>query len=120
MAAIGLSLNSISQNTADIFIKNARIFDGTGNPWYYGNIAIRDGKIFMVGKLYDVKATKTIDASGMVVAPGFIDVHTHIEGEEAENPTADNFILDGVTTVVTGNCGSSVSDMKKYFHRLDS
>ena len=74
----------------------------------------------MVGKLYDVKATKTIDASGMVVAPGFIDVHTHIEGEEAENPTADNFILDGVTTVVTGNCGSSVSDMKKYFHRLDS
>ncbi len=51
----------------------------------------------------------------MLVTPGFIDVHTHIEGEEFNNPTANNFILDGVTTVVTGNCGSSNVNVKKYF-----
>ncbi len=63
---------------------------------------------------------KTIDATGLVIAPGFIDVHTHIEGDEKKTPTADNFIYDGVTTVITGNCGSSEVDLKKYFNMLDS
>src|SRR4051812_30879475 len=96
-----------AQDKADILITNGRILDGTGNSWYYGDVAIRDGKILKTGSLHNITATRTIDAKGMIVCPGFIDVHTHIEGEEFKNPTADNFILDGVTTVVTGNCGAS-------------
>jgi len=65
-------------------------------------------------------AAKTIDAKGLIVAPGFIDVHGHIEGGIFERPTADNYIFDGVTTVVTGNCGGSADDLQKFFARVDS
>src|SRR5687768_5109897 len=92
-----------AQQQADIVIRNGRIVDGTGNSWMYGDISVKDGKIAAIGKLSNVTAVKTIDAKGLIIAPGFIDVHTHIEGEERTNPTADNFIYDGVTTVVTGN-----------------
>lgn len=109
-----------AQQTADILIKNGRILDGTGNSWYYGDVAIANGKIIYTGKPSNINSVKIIDAKGRIVAPGFIDVHTHIEGDEVKTPTADNFILDGVTTVVTGNCGSSRSDVKKYFNYLDS
>ncbi|RYZ58674.1 MAG: D-aminoacylase, partial [Chitinophagaceae bacterium] len=115
---IGTSLGA--QVRADVVIRNGRILDGTGNSWYRGDVAIKDGKILKTGNLVNVQATKTIDARGMIVAPGFIDVHTHIEGDEVKNPTADNFIYDGVTTVVTGNCGSSQTDMARYFRQLDS
>lgn len=104
----------------DIFIKNGKIIDGTGNSWYYGNIAIKDGKIVQIGRNVNVQAKKTIDATGLIVAPGFIDVHTHLEGDEEKDPTAANFIYDGVTTVVTGNCGSSNIDIGKYLHWIDS
>lgn len=105
---------------ADVLIKNGKILDGTGNSWTYGDIAVKDGKIVAIGKLTGWAAAKTIDATGLIVAPGFIDVHTHIEGEEKKQPTADNFIYDGVTTVVTGNCGGSNVDVRKYFSMLDS
>lgn len=105
---------------ADIIIRNGKIIDGTGNSWYYGDVAIKDGRIVKIGKLNSLVADKEIDATGMFVSPGFIDVHTHIEGDEAVNPAATNFIYDGVTTVVTGNCGSSMVDLKKYFTMLDS
>ncbi len=111
--------NSIAQ-TADILIINARILDGTGNSWYRGSVAISGGKITKIGNTGSITAAKTIDANNMIVSPGFIDVHTHIEGEEFKNPTAENFILDGVTTVVTGNCGSSNADIKKYLWQIDS
>jgi N-acyl-D-amino-acid deacylase len=114
------SLHLVGQSQADILIKNGRILDGTGNSWFYGSIAIKDGKIIKIGRFEDIPATRIIDAKQMIVAPGFIDVHTHIEGDEARNPTANNFILDGVTTVVTGNCGSSNVDIKKYLARIDS
>ncbi len=109
-----------AQRTADLLIKNGRIIDGTGNSWFYGDVAIQSGKIIAIGKLSNYTATRIIDAGNLIVAPGFIDVHTHIEGEEIKNPTADNFILDGVTTVVTGNCGGSRVDIKKYFSLIDS
>ena len=104
----------------DVLIKNGKIIDGTGNSWHYGNIGIWNGKIYAIGKLEGANAIKTIDAKGLIVAPGFIDVHAHIEGDEWEVPTADNFIYDGVTTVITGNCGGSNLDVRKYFQRLDS
>ncbi|GAC1438369.1 MAG: amidohydrolase family protein [Sediminibacterium sp.] len=106
--------------SADILIKNGRIIDGTGNPWYYGDVAVKDGKILKTGRLAQWQAAKIIDATGLVVAPGFIDVHTHIEGDEKKNPQASNFIYDGVTTVVTGNCGLSEVNIGRYFSMLDS
>jgi len=109
-----------AQTGVDILIKNGRILDGTGNSWKYGDVAIKDGKIFKIGNLININAAKVIDAKGMIVCPGFIDVHTHIEGDELKTPTADNFIHDGVTTVITGNCGSSNIDIKKYLERIDS
>lgn len=104
----------------DVLIKNGKIIDGTGNSWYYGNVALKDGKIMAIGKLPDVTAVRIIDAKGLIVAPGFIDVHGHIEGGVFERPTADNYIYDGVTTVITGNCGGSAEDLKRFFGRLDS
>src|SRR5690606_31665984 len=65
-------------------------------------------------------ASVVIDATGLIVAPGFIDVHTHIEDDEDKDPTAASFIYDGVTTVVTGNCGTSHTDIGKYLSWLDS
>jgi N-acyl-D-amino-acid deacylase len=105
---------------ADILIKNGRIIDGTGNSWVYGDIAIRNGKIVQTGRLSHWQANRIIDASGLVVASGFIDVHTHLEGEEKKVPEAANFIYDGVTTAVTGNCGSSNTNLGHYFAMLDS
>jgi len=109
-----------AQQHFDVIIKNGKIVDGTGNPGYIGDVGIIKDKIIRIGDLSQSTADKTIDASGLIVAPGFIDVHTHIEGDEKTTPTADNFIYDGVTTVITGNCGSSNIDIKKYFKFLDS
>src|ERR1044071_9647910 len=106
-------------NVIDIIIRNGKILDGTGNSWYYADVAVKDGRIIKIDELTGLTATREIDATGMYVSPGFIDVHTHIEGDETANPTADNFIYDGVTTVVTGNCGSSVTDFNSYFSMLD-
>ncbi|MFC4231309.1 amidohydrolase family protein [Parasediminibacterium paludis] len=105
---------------ADILIKNGKILDGTGNSWYYADVAVTNGKIVAIGKLTTYTASQTLDAKGLIVAPGFIDVHTHCEGDEKKNPLANNFLLDGVTTVVTGNCGSSNTNLAAYFALLDS
>jgi len=110
----------LAQQHFDIIIKNGKIVDGAGNPAFDGDVGIVKNKIISIGELSKSKAGKIIDASGLIVAPGFIDVHTHIEGDEKTTPTADNFIYDGVTTVITGNCGSSNTDIRKYFKFLDS
>lgn len=104
----------------DLVIINGKIIDGTGNSWYYSDVGVNDGKIAFIGKLENAQATRTIDAKGLIVSPGFIDVHTHIEGSEIRIPTAPNFILDGVTSVVTGNCGGSSLDIAEYFKKVDS
>src|SRR6185437_8971384 len=109
-----------SQQHFDIILKNGKIIDGAGNPWFYGDVGIVKDRIVKIGDLSDSKAGQMIDATGLVIAPGFIDVHTHIEGDEKKTPTADNFIYDGVTTVITGNCGTSNINIKKYFTFLDS
>jgi N-acyl-D-amino-acid deacylase len=104
----------------DLLITNGKIVDGTGNSWYYGDVAIKDDKIIAIGKLDSFKAIRRIDVNKQVIAPGFIDVHTHIEGDELLHPEASNFIYDGVTTVITGNCGSSELPIGNYLKRLDS
>ena len=117
--AILLSPYLFAQN-ADYIIRNGKLMDGTGNNWQLKNIAIVNNKIVAIGNLTNWKATKEIDAKGLIVSPGFIDVHAHIEGSEVKNPLATNFIYDGVTTVITGNCGGSADNMKTYFDYIDS
>lgn len=112
--------SNAQQPECDLLLTNGKIIDGTGNNWYYGNVAIKDGKILKVGREVDLRAKRVIDATGLVIAPGFIDVHTHIEDDEVKDPTAASFIYDGVTTVVTGNCGLSNVDIGKYLHWIDS
>ncbi len=104
----------------DILIRNGKILDGTGNSWFYGDVAVKDGKIVEVGRGLNYSYRRLIDATGMIVSPGFIDVHTHIEEDERKHPTAENFIYDGVTTVVTGNCGSSNTEVGTYLDWIDS
>jgi len=105
---------------ADILITNGRIVDGSGNSWTRGDIAIKDGKIIRLGRLAGMPAGRTIDARNRIVAPGFIDVHAHVEFGLFETPTTDNFIYNGVTTVITGNCGGSADSLKEFFTRIDT
>ncbi len=114
------SLQVSAQDTADVLIQHGKIIDGTGNPWYYGDVAVKNGKVYKTGNVGDLPAKKIFDAAGLIVAPGFIDVHTHIEDDEVKNPYATNFVADGVTTVITGNCGISRVDLGAYFKMLDS
>jgi N-acyl-D-amino-acid deacylase len=116
-------INLHAQTIPDIAIINARILDGTGNSWYWGALTISNGKIVQIIKgrfTPTISANRTIDAKGMLLAPGFIDVHAHIEGGIFERPTADNYIYDGVTTVVTGNCGGSADDIAQFLGKIDS
>src|SRR5437667_4663273 len=103
----------------DLLIRNARVADGSGNPWYRGDIGIRNGRIAAVGELLHASATRTVDAKERVAAPGFIDVHTHVEGGVEKVPGGDNYVMDGVTTVVTGNCGGSESNLDAWFRGLE-
>ena len=91
---------------ADTIIKNGYIFDGSGNPWFYGDVSITDGIISKVGNVSE-SARNIIDAKGLAVAPGFIDMHTHSDTALPVNPFAESKIRQGVTTEVTGNCGNS-------------
>jgi len=103
----------------DWLFRNARVVDGTGNPWFHADVAVVDGRIAAVGLLQNAGAERIVDASGLTLAPGFIDVHTHIEGTIMEVRFGGNFVFDGVTTVVTGNCGSSKTDLAEWFSGLE-
>jgi N-acyl-D-amino-acid deacylase len=102
----------------DIVITNGRIVDGTGNPWFKADLGIRNGKIVAIGKLELFEAREVIYAQNKIVSPGFIDVHMHIEESILTNPKAENFLFDGVTTGITGNCGSSRVDLDEFFREL--
>lgn len=104
----------------DLLIRNARVVDGSGNPWFRADIAVAQGRIAAVGQLNGKTADRVIDAADRVAAPGFIDVHTHVEAVVEKVPRGDNFLLDGVTTMVTGNCGGSRPDLGEWFRRLDT
>jgi N-acyl-D-amino-acid deacylase len=90
----------------DLLITNGRIVDGTGNPWFYGDVAVRGDRIVGVGRVPDGKAKRTIDAKGLVVSPGFIDMHSHSDFLLLEDGHAQSKIRQGVTTEILGE-GSS-------------
>lgn len=103
----------------DLIITRGRIVDGTGNPWFVADLAVKDGRIASLGHIAADRAARTIDAGGLIVAPGFIDVHTHIESGIEARPTADNFLHMGVTSVITGNCGGSALPLGEWFSKLE-
>ncbi len=90
----------------DVIIRNGTIADGSGAAAAGADLAVKNGRIAHVGAPLDASARETIDAAGLVVAPGFIDIHTHAD-DLAERPLAENFLRMGVTTIVAGNCGGS-------------
>jgi N-acyl-D-aspartate/D-glutamate deacylase len=110
---IALALQAHGQATYDLVIINGRVLDGTGNPWFYADIAITDDKIVKIGDLKDVAARDTIDTEGLYVAPGFIDVHSHAaEGlVKPELSDARPLLLQGITTVIVNPDGGGAVDM---------
>ena len=107
----------------DILIENGKVVDGTGNPWFYADVGITGNSIVAVGDLASKTARKTIDAEGLVVSPGFIDVHAHSESgfRETDSNANLNYLIQGVTTVVTGADGGgtfNVAEIKAQWETL--
>jgi dihydroorotase/N-acyl-D-amino-acid deacylase len=101
-----LSIHAAQSAPYDLIIRNGHIIDGTGSPWYSGDIGIRDGRIAAIGFLGVAQAKRTIDAHGMVVAPGFIDMLVQSELTILVNPHLPSKIFQGITTEITGEGGS--------------
>jgi N-acyl-D-amino-acid deacylase len=91
----------------DVLITGAKVVDGTGSAWFYGDVGIRGDTIAAIGGLGEAPATVHIDGRGLVVAPGFIDIHSHGRRGIFEVPTAENYLREGVTTIIEGPDGSS-------------
>lgn len=124
---LSLTMETIAQTECDLLITNGKIVDGTGNSWYRGTLVVNQGRIQRIYRnspnetwQQNWKPKRIIDAQDLIVAPGFIDVHTHLEGDEKKDPEAKSFIYDGVTTCITGNCGLSEVNVKKYLSFVDS
>jgi len=107
VAGLGILMGCSLENRFDIIIKNGTIFDGLGNPGQTLDLGIIKDKIVAIDSLEQASADMVIDAQDLYVAPGFIDIHTHTDLELLANPRAESKIRQGVTTEVSGNCGSS-------------
>ena len=93
----------------DLMIRNGRVIDGSGLPAFQGDVGIKGDAIVTLGRLPGANATKVIDAGGLVVAPGFIDPHTHEEVLMLRDAALEKFVRQGVTTIINGNCGHSIA-----------
>lgn len=93
----------------DLLIKNARVIDGTGSPWFRADVGVDKGRICFVGRRDDVEATETVDTEDRFLCPGFIDIHSHSDQGVFGAPKAESRILQGVTTELVGNCGISMA-----------
>lgn len=119
--AVGFASPLAAADPKPVYIRGATVVDGTGKPGYVGNVAIRDGRIEAVGKADPGPDALVIDGKGLVVCPGFIDLHTHCDSglQSATGKGNKNYVTQGCTTVVTGNCGSGPVDVGTYFAKLE-
>ncbi|MGO8683630.1 MAG: N-acyl-D-amino-acid deacylase family protein [Thermoleophilia bacterium] len=99
----------------DLVIIGGRIIDGCGNPWFYGDVAVANGRVAAVSAPGSLQASRVIDAGGRYVTPGFIDPHTHSDLSIMQYPSADTAVRQGVTTHVTGNCGMSPAPLSAIY-----
>jgi N-acyl-D-amino-acid deacylase len=97
----------------DIIIKNGKIINGAGNPWYYGEIGINEGKIVKIGTKIAGTATKVIDATNQIVCPGFIDIHSHSDYILRISRNLESTLHQGITTSVVGMCGLGMAPIPK-------
>lgn len=118
-AAVVLLLGaSACEADFDLVLDGGTVLDGNGDFGVVADVGVRDGRIVDVGDLSGRSAVERLDVSGLAVAPGFIDPHTHSRGTIFEIPTADNFVLQGVTTLVEGNDGNSPLDLARWYDSL--
>jgi N-acyl-D-amino-acid deacylase len=117
VVCIALPFQSRPAPRFDLAVVGGQVIDGSGAPPRRADVGIKDGQIASIGRIDPADAREVIDASALVVAPGFIDVHTHADDLD-EHPDAENFIRMGVTTVVAGNCGSSALDIGEALNRI--
>lgn len=101
----------------DLVVKNGMVVDGTGNPWFKAAVGVRNGRISGIGELSSSESKESIDATGLVIAPGFIDMHTHSGFSLLINPLAESKVRQGITTEVTGNCGSSAAPLNEFLKK---
>jgi len=95
----------------DLLIQNGTIVDGSGGPAYISDVAVKNGKIVTIGPSLKIDNQKVLDASGKIVCPGFIDIHSHTDGTILINSKAESKIRQGITTEIVGNCGMSAAPL---------
>src|SRR5437762_5946976 len=95
----------------DLVIRGAFLIDGSGSPGVRSDLAVKDDRIVATGDLSKLKGAREINADGLALAPGFVDTHTHDDRALLSNPLMECKISQGVTTVVTGNCGISLAPL---------
>lgn len=106
--------------TYDLAVVNGLVIDGSGNPWLRVDIGIKNGRIIAIQRNIDLtRAREVINAEGLVVAPGFIDIHTHADEEILRLPGCENYISQGVTTLIGGNCGGHEFPLAEFFSKLE-
>ncbi len=115
---IALAAPFLAAQPFDLLIANGRIVDGAGGPWFYGDIAIKGDSIAAIGHFDPKSAARVLDAKGMIVAPGFIDIHTHSRRGIFIDPMAQNYLRQGVTTLLEGNDGSSPLPIADFLKRV--
>lgn len=106
LALVPFSTLAAQSQPFDLVIRNGRIVDGTGSPWYAGDVGIREGRVAALGRLDGARAKRTVDARGKIVAPGFIDMLGQSEMTILVNPSLPSKVFQGITTEITGEGGS--------------
>jgi len=115
---IGLYLLFPQPLPYDLAIIGGMVVDGTGNPWFKADVGIKGERITYIGVIPEREATEAIRGEGLVVSPGFIDIHTHSDRGLLANPRAENYLYQGVTTVIGGNCGGSSYPIGEHLEKL--
>ena len=104
----------------DLLLRNGRVVDGTGSAWYNAEVAVRGDTIVRIAPSIAEPATRIVDVGGQIIAPGFIDIHSHARRGIFEVPTADNYIRQGVTTLIEGPDGDSPVPLAPFLARLEA